>query len=363
MLADAAVAAVITNAAGAAAWTSRVSTLAVDGAYSDLADEFAPIATSAADLAYVIYTSGTTGQPKGVAVEQRGLPALLHSQIEAFQLSAESRVLWMLSPAFDASISDVGTTLLSGAALHIEAPDGALTTRSLTPAAVLETLHRRGITHADLPPALVAQLDADEAPQSLKTIVIGGEPCPPAAVRSWARRCRVVNVYGPTEATVCTSLCVCDPERWERPLIGRPIDGVRYMIDAPVADRDDPGATGELMISGPCLARGYVNQPDLTAARFVTMNGARWFRTGDRVRRDADVELVFLGRMDRQLKIRGYRIEPEEIEAAIRAMPTVGQCAVVARQVSLSLTGRALVAPVASRNGGKARRPPLATQR
>src|SRR5207244_2567933 len=127
-----------------------------------------------ADLAYVIYTSGTTGRPKGVMVPHRGLVSLFDAQIAAFGLSPRSRVLLYLSLSFDASLSDIGTALLSGATLCIE-PDEAL-----RPApALLRTLAERRITHLDLPPALLATLDPRDLPPALETLVIGGEPCPP----------------------------------------------------------------------------------------------------------------------------------------------------------------------------------------
>lgn len=172
------------------------------------------------DLAYLIFTSGSTGQPKGVLVEQRGLVAVLDAQITAFDLRPGDRALWMLSPSFDASLSDVGTALLAGATLMVAPPEAR------DPEALVKSLTDHAITHVDLPPALLPLLDPGRAPASLRTVVIGGEVCPPEAVRRWARTRRVVNVYGPTEATICASLCVCDPERWEEPLLGRPFGDI-----------------------------------------------------------------------------------------------------------------------------------------
>ncbi len=277
----------------------------------------APARLRPSDLAYAIYTSGSTGAPKGVLIEHRGLPALLREQIRAFRLRPGARALWFLSPSFDASVSDVGTALASGAVLCIE-------TRARPLAA---TMAARGITHADLPPALLARTDPATMPGCLETVVMGGEPCPVEAARRWAARVRLVNVYGPTEATVCTSLGVVDPRRWTRPLLGRPIRGVRYRV-----------VDGELWIAGP-LARGYLNR---STEAFVVDRGVRWYRSGDRVRRRGR-DLEFLGRLDRQLKVRGHRIEPGEIEAALCSMPGVEQAAVTARNGALvaEVSGRA----------------------
>ena len=346
MARDAGVRVLITDSSCAPTWSPDLPLLAIDRDARDAGSRFEPLTPDLADLAYVIYTSGTTGHPKGVAVEQRGLVGLLDAQLAAFDIQPDSRALFLLSPSFDASISDIGTTLLSGATLCIESQHAVDDGIGVTRHDLFETLRNRRITHVDLPPSLLAMLNPSEPIPTLRTIVIGGEPCRPDVVRMWARRCRVVNVYGPTEATVCTSLCVCDPDGWHRPLLGHPIGGVTYRIRTEGGTRDDPN-TGELMIAGPCLARGYVNRPELTAARFVTNGGRRWYRTGDLVRRDSDGAYVFLGRCDRQLKLNGRRIEPAEIEAVVASAEGVGRCAVVPRQVSPGNARQTLVAFVA----------------
>jgi amino acid adenylation domain-containing protein len=283
--------------------------------------------------AYLVYTSGTTGVPKGVRVSHRGLPALFRAQIAAFGLRPGARALFYLSTSFDASISDLGTALLSGATLVLAPPDRLA-------ADLLGVLADARITHADLPPSLLPALDPDRLPSTLETVVIGGEPCPPEAVRRWARRVRVINVYGPTEATVCTSLVACDARTWARPLLGDPLPGVIYRVVDDALREVPDGTPGELVIGGECLAEGYHDRPDLTAARFVTVEGTRVYRTGDRVvRRDGEHE--FLGRLDRQVKIRGRRIELEEIEALLRAHPRVRAAAVVARPLRPDASSRA----------------------
>jgi thioester reductase-like protein/amino acid adenylation domain-containing protein len=281
-------------------------------------------------LAYVIYTSGSTGQPKGVEVTHANLMPMLAAQVTAFALVDRSRCLWMLNPAFDASISDFGTCLLSGGTLFIEHDE-----QLRDPASLVRLMHDRQITHVDVPPSLLPLLSPAQMPASLKTIIIGGEVCPPAVVRHWARPFRLVNVYGPTEATVCTSLCVCDPDTWTEPLVGNPLPGVIYVVMdeqmRPVGNAD----SGELWISGPCLARGYRNNPTLTSQKFGNNPWNRYYRTGDRVRRREDGALVFLGRVDRMLKLRGILIEPEEIEVRLRDVPGITEAAVVLRDDAL----------------------------
>jgi amino acid adenylation domain-containing protein/thioester reductase-like protein len=282
-------------------------------------------------LAYVIYTSGSTGHPKGVRVGHRGLCPVLLAQIRAFGLGPGKRALLVLSTAFDASISDIGTALLSGASLVI-AEEGP------APATLAERLRIDAITHADLPPSILPLLHPSTIPKSLETVIIGGEVCPPRAVRAWARRVRVVNVYGPTEATICTSLCECDALRWERPFIGDPLPHVEYSVEQ-----------GELWIAGPALALGYVGRPELEAQRFVEHDGKRWYRTGDLVRRQDDGPLEFVGRLDRQLKLNGRLVCPEEIETHLRSIDDVADAVVEAQHVRhTTLTAWVVAKPGAS---------------
>lgn len=263
----------------------------------------------AEDLAYVVFTSGTTGTPKGVLVTHAGLLPMLESQIDAFALDTTARAAWVLSPLFDASISDVFTALASGATIV----PGVIR----PPRELFEWIARERVTHADLPPSLLA-LASGELPETLRTIVIGGEPCADHVVDRVARRVRLVNVYGPTEATVCTSLGVCRPSDPHGARIGKPLSHVVYRVE-----------DGELLIGGSCLARGYAGDPKLDDERFVLRDGARFYRTGDRVRARDDGELEWLGRLDRQVKIGGVRIEPEEIESRLREDDRVIDVAVV----------------------------------
>jgi amino acid adenylation domain-containing protein len=266
-------------------------------------------------LAYVVFTSGSSGEPKGVEVLHRGLVSMLRAQIEAFGVTPHMRCAWLLSPVFDASISDIGVALLAGATLVI-APDAGAAN---DPTVLVDWLDARTIEYADVPPRVLPLLSSVRWPWALRSVVVGGEVTPQVHLERAARHARVTVVYGPTEATVCTSLVAVDGGMHEGS-IGRPLPGVEYHVwytpdDAP----KDSGLqdVGELWIAGEALARGYRGRPALTEAAFGEWGGARWYRTGDLVRREADGTFTFAGRVDRQVKYGGRRLELGEIEVAL----------------------------------------------
>ena len=269
--------------------------------------------------AYVLFTSGSTGRPRGVAVTHRGLLPMLDAQIDMFGITPHSRTLWALSELFDASISDIGVALCSGACLVI-APDGILS----RPPDLLSLLRDQEVTHADLPPSLLKLIPAESAPDTLQTIIIGGESCTLDVAKSWSSRVRLVNVYGPTEATVCTSMVRVDPADWDAPYIGAPIPGIRYHL---IHDQGSPDSA-RLLISGEGLAQEYLDDPTLNAQRFIDHDGRRCFDTGDRVTIHEDGALSFAGRIDRQIKVRGQLVAPEEIEAALLDLPHIARAAI-----------------------------------
>jgi len=324
-------------------------------------------------LAYVIYTSGSTGRPKGVLVPHRGILPVIDAQISAFTTREFSRVLLFYSISFDASLSAIGTAFLSGAALLIESDD-----MRIPPGEFQKRLRDRCITHLDIPPALARLIDPITAPDCLETLILGGESCPESVLENWSRRVRTVVVYGPTETTICSSLVTCDPEHIMHGDIGQPIPGFEYRIESlqedlstkilagtpPITTSLDDGEgvyriiEGELLISGAGVAQGYASRPELTRDRFVTRDGTRFYRTGDRVRRHPDGVFEFCGRLDRQVKIRGFRIEPEEIEIKLREIRDFKDVAVVDRIVGRRKDSRpVLVAFTVLRSG--ARRPDL----
>ena len=305
-----------------------------------------PFAAAGEHAAYVIYTSGSTGAPKGVVVPHSALAHYSLTARAAYTLDPHDRVLQFASISFDASVEEIFPCLLAGATLALRT-DAML--ESLTH--FLDHCAAWQITVLNLPTAYWhelchgLELARGAIPASVRLVIIGGEQARPEQVAAWRRHVdldiRLVNTYGPTEATVVTTMADIAGPRAATTAensvpIGRPIPGAEvYVLDAagrPVPD----GAAGELYIGGVGLARGYLQRPDLTAARFVAhpfsrVPGARLYRTGDMARFRADGALEFLGRCDQQVKIRGYRVELGEIETALRQHPSVREALVVAQ--------------------------------
>ncbi len=283
------------------------------------------------NLAYVIYTSGSTGEPKGVMVSHANICNLVWAQIPAFDLSPESRVLQFASLNFDASVSEIFCTLSAGASLYL-APQSVLASGQ----SLVDWMRQEKITTVTLPPALLAVLEPDRLP-ALKTLVSAGETCHWEVAGRWADGRRLLNFYGPTEATIGT--CYQRVTGRQPALtvpIGRPIDNVRLYVLDPDMKLVPLGVPGELYVGGAGVARGYLGRPGLTAASFVPdpfgpEPGGRLYRTGDLVRYLPDGSLAFLGRIDHQVKVRGFRVELGEIEAALVRHPDVSEAVVVAR--------------------------------
>ncbi|MFN9622268.1 MAG: non-ribosomal peptide synthetase, partial [Cyanobacteriota bacterium] len=279
-------------------------------------------------LAYVIYTSGSTGKPKGVMVEHHSLVNLVFCHRILFESVDVKRVLQFASLSFDVASWEVFTSLSGGDELH-------MASFAQIQAGVGAVLRSKAITHAAFTPSLLAVLDEQNLPK-LVYLTVGGEACKPEHVLRWARGRRLVNAYGPTEATVCTTVFECRPNGQNQP-IGRPLPNTRvYVLDGdgqPVPI----GVAGEIHIGGNGVARGYLNRPELTAERFLpdpysVDPEARMYRTGDLARWLSDGNLEYIGRADFQVKIRGFRIEPGEIEVVLRGFEGIQDALVLSRE-------------------------------
>ncbi|MFE7592655.1 amino acid adenylation domain-containing protein, partial [Kitasatospora sp. NPDC057512] len=276
--------------------------------------------------AYVIHTSGSTGRPKGVVVAHAPVLALTDWAAAEFADGGLAHVLAATSLNFDVSVFEIFAPLLSGGCVEL--------LRDLLALSERPGPWRAGLLSA-VPSALGGLLADGAVHLAADTVVLAGEGLPARTVRQVREAvpgCRVLNVYGPTEATVYATAHTCDPADPDRdPPIGRPVGGARaYVLDGRL--RPVPvGAPGELYLAGTGVARGYLRRPGLTAARFLPdpygPPGARMYRTGDRVRWSADGGLDYLGRADDQVKVRGFRIELGEVEAALARHPRVSAAA------------------------------------
>ncbi len=310
---------------------------------------------TAADLAYVIYTSGSTGQPKGVAIDHGALGQFCDSAEGYSRLTAEDRVLQFATFSFDGFVEQCYPPLCVGAALIMrgdELWDAGQLAREIV---------EQGVTLADLPAAywylLAKECAVDRRSLgNLRQVHVGGEAMSVEGLRAWHAAglggVRLVNTYGPTEATVVSSVHDCQlvdaSDAFGVP-IGQAIEGRSlYVLDSGFELLATDGV-GELCIGAEAgLAQGYFDRPALTAERFLpdpfsSMPGARLYRSGDLARYNAAGALEYVGRIDHQVKIRGFRIEIGEIEASLQALAPVREAAVIAQP---SATGAQLVAYV-----------------
>ncbi|MEM8680454.1 MAG: amino acid adenylation domain-containing protein, partial [Planctomycetota bacterium] len=280
-------------------------------------------------VAYLIYTSGSTGKPKGVRVQHQAVVNFLYAMREEPGITADDVMLAMTTLSFDISVLEIFLPLVTGARLVLVSRDVARDGRRL-----IGTIEQQGVTIMQATPStwrFVLEAGWDGRPGRLK-MLSGGEPLPPDIVRPLLERGdELWNLYGPTETTVwSTAYQVTDPEA--QILVGQPINNTRLLI---LNERDQPqgiDAEGELLIGGDGVTLGYHDRPELTAQRFVWIEGDRYYRTGDLARFTADGDVQCLGRLDSQVKLHGHRIELGEIEAALAAHPHVRRAAATVRE-------------------------------
>jgi amino acid adenylation domain-containing protein len=323
-----------------------------EGVSDELRAESFAAAARPENLAYVIYTSGSTGNPKGVLIQHRSLSNYTQAAIEGFGLKPEDKVLQFASISFDTAAEEIYPCLAAGATLVLRDERMLDTTETF-----LEKLLDYGITVLDLPTAYWHHLTLDLAtksltmPAGLRLLIIGGEEALAERLDQWRGLgfdgVQLVNSYGPTEATiVATTFDLTAPSKaggmsagisTKASYIGSPVPNVRtHLLDA----RLQPvpiGVAGELYIGGDGLARGYLNQPALTAERFIPdpfspEPGRRLYRSGDLARYLPDGTIEYLGRADQQVKIRGYRIELGEVESVLCEHAAVREAVALARE-------------------------------
>ncbi|SEB35211.1 amino acid adenylation domain-containing protein [Tenacibaculum sp. MAR_2009_124] len=291
------------------------------------AKEAPAVVINSKDLVYIIYTSGSTGKPKGVMIEHRNIINTLLSQITAFSITSEDHCLQFASQSFDASIWELGISLLGGASLYIIKED-----RKSETAFFKEFIKENKITFATLPPAFLQLLKVEDL-TGLKTLITAGEAIPLGLAQAFSKSYNYVNAYGPTETSICAT--TFNGEITEIVPIGKPIDNTQIYILNDLNKLLPIGAVGELCIGGIGVARGYLNREELTNEKFIDnpfRQGERIYKTGDLAKWLPNGDIEFIGRKDSQVKIRGYRIEIGEVENALASLASVNQSCVLAKE-------------------------------
>lgn len=290
-------------------------------------------------LAYVIYTSGSTGKPKGVMNEHRAASNHMLWMRDTYNLVAADKVLQKTPYTFDVSLWELFLPLISGCEMVMAKPGGHKETAYL-----IELINNRHISHTHFVPSMLYMFLQEANQQtcpSIKRVLASGEAVSKDLERNFKAAFPSVelwNLYGPTEAAIHVSYWLCDQEDSKNGVpIGYPLANTRlYVVDENMI-LQPPGVTGELLIGGVQVARGYMNRSDLTEERFIrdpfSLNdSARVYRSGDLVRMRDDGVIEYLGRNDFQVKLRGQRIELGEIESVIEQCKGVIQCVVLARE-------------------------------
>ncbi|KAI1861959.1 uncharacterized protein JN550_010590 [Neoarthrinium moseri] len=313
---------ILTDACNASSWEAiGVRPIIVDETLVKRQREYGAVprtGVSPTSLLYVIFTSGSTGTPKGCLITHNAFLSGALQHAAGSNLGPESRVMQLASYSFDVSVLEILTSLISGACVCT--PSSAAMTQSLA-----SIVNDYRITWAFLTPSLVKLIQPHEVP-TLKTLILGGELLHAADIKTWADRVQLINGYGPSECSIAAAGAVLNVNS-DPADIGRALGGLGWVVQADDHDKLVPiGAVGELLISGPILARGYLNNAEKTAEVFIDnpawLNGCsgpaadfnRFYKTGDLAKFNPDGTIHFIGRKDTQVKLRGLRIELGEIE-------------------------------------------------
>ncbi|PTX61369.1 amino acid adenylation domain-containing protein [Kordia periserrulae] len=314
-----------------ASYQENLQLIAIDTIFEEITQlqtETPKVTVQSEDAIYIIYTSGTTGKPKGVVCGHKGVLNLAQNQIEKMELTANDKTLQFASVSFDAFGFELYATLLSGGEL-VMVSESTIKSKD----AISTIIADKNITVATLPPSY--QVVLNTSLNSLRVIVSAGEALNiPQTKKLQAAGVKVINGYGPTENSVCTTMSLNPVYDETKATIGKPLNNVQVYILNEALEIVPVGVTGELCTSGAQLAKGYLNREALTAEKFIDhpfKKGEKLYKTGDLACWLPDGNLEFLGRKDDQVKIRGYRVELEEIEAQFLQINTVDEVAVVVK--------------------------------
>ena len=293
-------------------------------------DATSHVTISPGNAAYVVFTSGTTGVPKGIIIEHGQYCSSAKEHSKALHFDRNSRHLQFASHSFDICIEDILTTLLTGGCICIPSEDEKKND-------IVGVISRFNVTKADLTPSFLNHIEPWEVP-SLEVLILGGEPLTTKTIKAWASHVRLVNGYGTSECSVTNTVNADIHLDTDPANIGRAVGGVCWIVDPGDHDKLVPiGAVGELVIEGPVLARGYLNDESRTSAAFINTpawareeNGihrpSRIYKTGDLAQYNPDGTICYRGRKDSQVKIRGQRVELHEVEKHLIDYPDV-ECA------------------------------------
>lgn len=271
----------------------------------------------------VLYTSGSTGRPKGCVLEHHNIVSFCHWFDREHQVTSNDRMAAYANFGFDAHMSDIYPFLVAGASVHILASDIRMDLTS-----VHRYMEDQAITFAFFTTQIGVQMATLFEYRHLRTIMVGGEKLLPFKKPAF----KFYNAYGPTECTLCCTAYQIRHDNEDAP-IGHAIANVRIYVMDESLHIVPKGMAGELCIAGEGVGREYLHNPEMTAAKFVEVDGERMYRTGDLVRWNEDGELVFLGRIDNQVKLRGLRIEIGEIETVLSRFKSIKMSAVVVKEV------------------------------